>query len=245
LDLNVGVVVGDDGILIVDTRASDREAAELESDLAHLTPLPVRWVVNTHWHWDHAFGNSRFREAEIWAHELTRVALESIGEEMKASAKEWLAPEHHAEIDQVEIVLPGHTFSDSVSLAIGRQIDLTYHGLGHTDADIVIRVPGSGVAFFGDLIEEGGPPYFGDSHPVAWPLTLRLAAAQLPEVAVPGHGDIVDEAFIRSQHADLVAVADIATAHIAGELTFEEAVSAGPYPADVMKSALVRAQAVG
>ena len=245
LDLNVGVVVGDDGILIVDTRATDREAAELEADLAHLTSLPVRWVVNTHWHWDHAFGNSRFRGAEIWAHELTRVALETIGEEMKESAKKWLAPEYHGEIDQVEIVVPDHTFSESISLAIGRQVDLTYHGFGHTDADIVVRIPGSGVAFFGDLIEEGGPPNFGDSHPVAWPLTLRLAAADPPHVAVAGHGDIVDEAFIRSQHADLVAVADLATAHVAGELTLEEAAAAGPYPVAVMESALIRARAVG
>ena len=66
LDLNVGVVVSGDGVLVVDTRASHIEADELRNDLRSLTPLPVRWVVDTHWHWDHTFGNARFPEAEIW-----------------------------------------------------------------------------------------------------------------------------------------------------------------------------------
>jgi glyoxylase-like metal-dependent hydrolase (beta-lactamase superfamily II) len=244
LDLNVGVVIGEDGLLIVDTRASHREAAELCDELAGFSDLPVRWVVNTHWHWDHAFGNALFPSADIWGHELSQLALAQHGDEMRSGAKEWLPASRHHEIDEVEIVAPNKTFSDEVSLAIGREVRLTYHGLGHTDADIIIRVPDAGVAFFGDLIEEGGPPNFGDSHPVAWPLTLRLAAEGMPAVAVPGHGDIVDETFVEAQHEELVAVADLATAYVSGEMALEEASGSGPYSAEVMTSALLRAQAV-
>jgi glyoxylase-like metal-dependent hydrolase (beta-lactamase superfamily II) len=244
LDLNIGVVLGEDGVLIVDSRATTREAAELKDDLRRLTNQPVRWVVNTHWHWDHVFGNSEFADAEIWGHELAQVTLTERPDEMKQGAKGWLPPELHPEIDEVVIVPPQHVFSDRASLAIGRDVVLTYHGLAHTDADIVIRVPEADVAFYGDMIEEGAPPNFGDSHPLSWPLTLRLASAESATTVVPGHGDVVDEAFMRAQHDELVAVAEMATSFVNGEVDLEEGSTSGPYPADVMRRALLRAQAV-
>ena len=243
LDLNVGIVIGDDGVLIVDTRSTLREAEELRDELKALTSLPVRWVINTHWHFDHTFGNAVFADAEIWGHELCQIALEEHGDDMKPWAKEWL-PEAHADLDEVVVMPPTKTFADRASLEIGRRIEMTYHGFGHTDDDIVVHVREGGVAFFGDLIEEGGPPTFDDSYPVAWPLTLRLASDQLPPVVVPGHGDVVDETFVRSQHEELAVVADLATAYVMGEVALEEAVSSGPYDESVMRKALLRAQAV-
>lgn len=244
LDLNVGVVIGEDGVLIVDTRASHRQADELIEELEQITTLPVRWVVNTHWHWDHVFGNSKFPDAEIWGHELCQIALVSRGDEMKTAAKEWVPPEHHDEIDQVEVVAPGNTFAESASLAIGRVVEMRYHGFGHTDADIVITLPDADVSFFGDLVEEGAPPSFGDSHPVAWPLTLRLASDNLRGTIVPGHGDVVDPEFVRSQLDELIAVSELATNYVNGEIDLEGAASSGPYGDEVMRSALLRAQAV-
>jgi glyoxylase-like metal-dependent hydrolase (beta-lactamase superfamily II) len=240
LDLNVGVVLGEDGILIVDTRSSHQEAEELVRDLRGLTDLPVRWVVNTHWHWDHAFGNAVFTNCEIWGHDLCRSGMERFGERMKLDARHWLPESQHAEVDEVVVVPPDRTFSDRVSLAIGRSVDLTYHGLAHTDADIVVRVPGSEVAFFGDMIEESGPPNFGDSFPLVWPATLGAAMADLPAVAVPGHGDVVDEVFVRSQLEDLAAVAALCNDVTAGHLDLETAAERGPYPEAVMRSALER-----
>lgn len=241
LDLNVGVVLGDDGILIVDTRSTHEEAAELLRDLGTLTDLPVRWVVNTHWHWDHVFGNSAFPNCEIWGHELCRVGMERFGERMKVDARGWLPAHQHAQVDEVVIVPPDRTFSDSVSLAIGRAVHLTYHGLAHTDADIVVRTPGSGVAFFGDMIEESAPPNFGDSYPLLWHETLESAMTDMPAVAVPGHGDVVDGDFVRTQLEELREVSRLADAMIAGELDMEAASSRGPFPQEVMKSALARA----
>ena len=66
LSLNVGVVIGDEGVLVIDSRESHEAAAELSADIRTLTDQPVRWVVNTHAHWDHTFGNAMFPEAEIW-----------------------------------------------------------------------------------------------------------------------------------------------------------------------------------
>ena len=240
LDLNVGVVIGDDGVLIIDTRSTHQEARELGDELATLTNLPVRWVINTHWHWDHSFGNAVFTGAEIWGHDLCELAMARHGDDMRSAAKTWLPAHQHPEIDEVEITPPTHTFSDQASLDIGRRIEMAYHGFGHTDADIVIRT--GDVAFFGDLIEDGGPPQFGDSYPIVWPHTLRLASVDLPGTIVPGHGDVVGPRFVHEQTEELSRVAEVATRHISGELDLDEAVSAGPYDEDVMRGALLRAQ---
>jgi glyoxylase-like metal-dependent hydrolase (beta-lactamase superfamily II) len=90
LDLNIGVVMADVGLVVIDTRASHVEADELREELRTLTPLPVRWVIDTHWHWDHTFGNSRFPEAEIWGHDLCRQNMLQRGESMKHDAAAWL-----------------------------------------------------------------------------------------------------------------------------------------------------------
>ena len=56
LDHNIGVVVGGESVFLVDTRASHRQARELRKDIGRITTLPVEWVVNSHWHWDHTWG---------------------------------------------------------------------------------------------------------------------------------------------------------------------------------------------
>ena len=75
LDLNIGVVIGGDGVLVIDTRASHGQAEELRSEIAGLTSLPIRWVVNSHWHWDHTFGNAVFPDAALWGHRRCREFL--------------------------------------------------------------------------------------------------------------------------------------------------------------------------
>ena len=67
LDQTIGVIGGDAGLVVIDTRASHRLADELRADLAQL-PGALAAVVNTHGHWDHAFGNARFLPAPIWGH---------------------------------------------------------------------------------------------------------------------------------------------------------------------------------
>jgi glyoxylase-like metal-dependent hydrolase (beta-lactamase superfamily II) len=244
LDLNVGVVVGEDGVLIVDSRAHRVEAEELRAELETLTALPVRWVVNTHYHWDHTFGNGQFAGAEIWGHARCRQVLVTRGDEMKESAKTWLAHEFHHLVDEVVIEPPNRVFSTQASLEVGRRVELSYHGLGHTDSDIVVRIPDADVSFAGDLVEEGAPPNFADSYPVMWPLTLRLGIEDLGGVVVPGHGDVVGRDFVMAQHDQLVLVAELATQVIDGEVSAEDAAGQGPYPRDVMLSAIARAREV-
>src|SRR5258707_11497762 len=76
-DLNIGVVAGTDGVLVIDTRASAAQADELLSEIHELTAAPVRWVVNTHSHFDHTFGNGGFKKAGaiVHAHENAAAGL--------------------------------------------------------------------------------------------------------------------------------------------------------------------------
>lgn len=243
LDLNVGVVVSGDGLLVVDTRASHVEADELRNDLRTLTPLPVRWVVDTHWHWDHSFGNARFSEAELWGHELCRSALVERGESMKADAAAWL-PEQKAEFDAVVITPPTKVFTDVASIDLGaKHVELSYHGLGHTDADIVVTV--GDVSFMGDLLENGAPPVFDDGYPISWPGTLRSALAGGPPTLVPGHGDVMELQAAHAQLDEIEAVAVLARRCLEEGLPVAEAIGHGPYPDDVMAAALQRALVLG
>jgi glyoxylase-like metal-dependent hydrolase (beta-lactamase superfamily II) len=245
LDLNVGVVLGESGALVVDTRASHREADQLVEELKTLTRLPLAWVVNTHWHWDHVFGNSRFGGADIWGHRLCREALVERPGEMIQGALDWLREDGDMladEIEHVVIVPPGLVFDEAATIDLGgRNVELTYHGLAHTDADIVIRVPDSGVAFFGDLLEQGAPPNFGDSYPLAWPHTLSAAMSSWDGLIVPGHGDVMTPAEAGTQFEELKGVARVVRSCLVDKVPLEEAAHLGPFPPEVMMAALRRA----
>jgi glyoxylase-like metal-dependent hydrolase (beta-lactamase superfamily II) len=150
------------------------------------------------------------------------------------------------EIEEVVIVPPGLVFDDTATIDLGgRIVELTYHGRAHTDADIVIRAPESGVAFFGDMLEEGAPPNFGDSYPLAWPETLNSAMSSWDGLIVPGHGDVMTPAVAGSQLEELKEVAMVASTCVVEKVPVEEAARLGPYSPEVMLTALRRAVEVG
>lgn len=242
LDLNIGVVVGQQALLLVDSRASHLQADQLREELGTLTCLPVGWVVNTHFHWDHTWGNARFPEAALWGHEQCRAEMVEHGETARQRILESMPREHHPAIEEVEITPPTETFASSQLLDLGgRLVELRYHGLAHTNSDIVVRVPDAAVLFTGDLIEEGAPPSFGDSYPLDWAQTLD--SIRLETTVVPGHGDIVDAAFVATQQEEIERVADIARAgHVEGT-PVESLTQQGPYPPEAMRHALSRAYA--
>jgi glyoxylase-like metal-dependent hydrolase (beta-lactamase superfamily II) len=243
LDLNVGVVLGEQGILVIDTRASHVEADELRKELRTLTTLPVRWVIDTHWHWDHTFGNARFPEAEIWGHELCRKTMVELGDSMKDDAAAWL-PDRLDEFAEVVITPPTSVFDTAASIDLGPVlVEMTYHGRGHTDSDIVVTV--GEVSFMGDLLEEGAPPVFADGFPLSWPVTLESAAEIGSSIIVPGHGDTLDRAGAAAQLDEIRAVAELAHRCLVEGFPVADAALLGPYPPEVMGSALQRALAVG
>jgi glyoxylase-like metal-dependent hydrolase (beta-lactamase superfamily II) len=247
LDLNVGAVLGDDEVLVVDTRSFAAQAAELVADLRRLTPLPCRQVVNTHAHFDHCFGNATLRPAAIWGHERCAAHLRTRADRERAHLRRWL-PEAADELDGLVIDPPDRTVGDAgTTLGVGgRRVELRFCGRGHTDHDLVVVVPDAGVGFWGDLVEEGAPPVYGeDAYPLEWPATLDRLLDGAPPVVVPGHGDVVGHGFVGGQREELAAMAGLCRRVAAGDLAAAEAVAAAPFPEATAREALALTTAGG
>jgi glyoxylase-like metal-dependent hydrolase (beta-lactamase superfamily II) len=238
LDQTIGVIGGADGLVVVDTRATHPLADELRTDLRALGSHPLAAVVNTHGHWDHAFGNARFLPAPIWGHVRCATMILERGDEMRARLIDEFPDEA---FDAVELTPPNELFDEIATLDLGdRQVELRYLGLGHTDNDIVITVPDASVLFAGDLLENGAPPSFGDSYPIAWAETARAVLGQVTGGVVPGHGDPSDVRFAERQAAELEELAGLARDAVSGAIGVDEAMRRSPFPAETMAVALER-----
>src|SRR5436190_9655260 len=130
-DQNIGVVLGDDAALVIDTRSTHAQAREIVADLRRLTPFPVRVVVDTHGHFDHAYGNHVFRPAPIWGHEGCVAFMTRTGEARRTRiAAE--NPEVAADVPEVVIDPPDKTFSETAYVDVGgRRVVLRFLGRGH------------------------------------------------------------------------------------------------------------------
>lgn len=239
-DQSIGVVLGDDGVLVIDSRTSHRQGTELLRDLRRLTRLPVRVVVNTHRHSDHCFGNHVLRPATIWGHVRCAAGLLETGADAQRELAEAF-PDRAEDWAAVVLDPPDRTFRAEATISIGgRLVEMRYLGRGHTDGDIVVSVPDAGVLFVGDLLENGAPPSYGDAFPLEWPAT---AAALLPLVAgpvVPGHGDPADRAFAEGQAGELAATAELVRRVAIGDVSEQQALSEGPFGPDTTRVALAR-----
>lgn len=213
LDVNATLVLGGTHALLVDTLSTDAQADELAGAVRTITAHPLV-LVNTHHHYDHCFGNAHLAApgGPVWAHEAAAAQLREHGDRWRREAyQEWAErdPEFAAALAAVSILPPNHTVRHLTRVDLGdRTVQLRHYGRGHTDGDLVVRVPDAGVVAAGDLVEESGPPDFADGYPLEWPDTLAALLDDLTDadVVVPGHGAPVDRAFVRAQHADLSAV---------------------------------------
>jgi glyoxylase-like metal-dependent hydrolase (beta-lactamase superfamily II) len=230
-DQNIGVVLGGGDVLLIDTRSTHVQAREIVDDLRALTTKPVTIVVDTHGHFDHAFGNHVFRPATIWGHERCVTFIERTGEARRARVASEM-PEMAADLAEVVLDPPDRTFSETAYVDVGdRRVELRHIGLGHTDHDIVIKVPDAAVTFAGDLIENGAVPAFGDAYPLDWPETVFRLADIVVGVVVPGHGDHAGRTFVEDQATALAALAELGRRVHRGELSIEDAVAETPFPA--------------
>ena len=243
-DQNIGVVLGGDDVMVIDTRSTHVQGREVLDDLRELTTAPVTLVVDTHGHFDHAFGNHVFRPAPIWGHAGCGPFLERTGEARMAriAAEE---PALAADLGEVVIDPPDRTFTETAYLDLGdRRVELRFLGRGHTDHDIVIRVPDAGVLFAGDLLENGAVPSFGDAYPLDWPETAFRVAELAQGVVVPGHGDHGGAGFADAQAVAFGQLADLGRRVHLGDLTLDEAIALTPfpdYPAEEVRRPLERA----
>jgi len=245
-DQNIVVVLGREEALVLDTRTTPGQAREILNDLRELGSPPVGIVVNSHGHYDHAFGNSVFRPAPIWGHERAAEMIRRTGDRQRAGAAVEV-PEIAAELAQVVLDPPDRTFREVATICLDdeREVELRYLGRGHTDNDIILRVDGADVLCAGDLLENGATPFFGHGYPMDWPATAEALLALTGErtVVVPGHGDHAGRAFVESQLVGFRAVCDAARRVVAGEGSVEDVLPLVPYPADAALEPVERAVA--
>jgi glyoxylase-like metal-dependent hydrolase (beta-lactamase superfamily II) len=237
-DVNVGVVAGSEGLLLVDTRGTRQQGEALREDVRRLrADATVRWVVNTHAHFDHTFGNGAFAGSTIHAHENAAAGLEAAADRVRGLCRAE-DPDDPLSRDVIDTQLrhPDTTFSSVRALDLGdRYVELVYPGRGHTDGDILIRVPDADVVLVGDLVEESAPPAYGpDCFPLEWPQSLDMAVGMLTArtAVVPGHGEVVDAAFVRDQAADIAKVANTIGELVQAGVPPESAAGQGDWPWD-------------
>ncbi|MFE9673266.1 MBL fold metallo-hydrolase [Streptomyces sp. NPDC006259] len=204
-DCTAGLVVGEGRALLVDAGSSLAEGARLRLGAEELAGHRVTDLALTHPHFDHVFGAAAFAGAEVYA----AVGADTVpAEELCADAVRNGLDGATAREAADTLARPRHPVSGEWTLDLGggRQVLLANVGPGHTAHDLAVLVPaGPGspeVVFCGDLVEESGEPQAGaDAVPSHWPAALDrlLDLGGEDALYVPGHGAVVDAAFVRAQ----------------------------------------------
>ena len=239
-DANVTVIGGERGLLVVDTHGSTAAGRVVVDDVRRLGAGDVFGVVNTHWHFDHTFGNEAIRESwgdvTFTAQEDAAAELASRAEEIRRRYAEAPQDPHSADVMATTVVVPDDTFTSSTVIDLGdRAVELVHPGRGHTAGDLVVRVRDADVLLTGDLVEESAPPSYGSDcfpRPGRTLSTPFSALSTANTVVVPGHGAPVDRSFVEQQRRDVglvaLAVRDLASRGVPAA----EALAAASWPWD-------------
>lgn len=199
---NGGLFIGDDGVLVIDSKMDRESVDQTIGEIRKLTDKPLRFLVNTHSDGDHVNGNRYFPE------NVTIISHVNCREEFFLPARNgspsvWLTPD-------LLPYIPGVTFHDRLDLHLGSdRVELWYFGRGHTSGDIVVYFPEQRVAFIGDQVFMNRVPLIhvhkgGTSHGNVRYLERMLAAIGAEKFA-SGHSDIVGRGQIVNYIADMRA----------------------------------------
>jgi glyoxylase-like metal-dependent hydrolase (beta-lactamase superfamily II) len=208
-DATTALVAGAEGVLLFDTGATLREGAEIRAQTqAMLGGRRVTHIALSHPHFDHVLGTAAFAGAEVFGAVGVDALMVRERDDLRTDAiRHGVAVEEAVEAADV-LVTPHHLVSGEWTLDLGgRQVLLANVGPGHSGHDLAVLVPGSPeVVLCGDLVEESGDPQAGpDAIPSRWPdaLDRLLSLGGEDAVYVPGHGAVVDAAFVRAQRDEL------------------------------------------
>ena len=191
---NAGFVIGEDSVAVIDTFPSREAAKQLLAEVRKLTKLPVKYVINTHHHYDHVAGNGIFvdagavvlaqRNVRDWIHSETLRTMTNA-----AAAGNDIAPADRALVQA--FAPPTLVYEDAVDLYLGSR-EIQVRSLpGHTGGDSVILIPDAKVAFVGDLFWRNTVPNTIDASTKPWIETLSTLNRDRADFTfVPGHGDV-------------------------------------------------------
>lgn len=221
---NIGLSVGEDAAFVIDDQFAPL-TPKILSAIAAITPRPVRFVVNTHWHFDHTGGNENLGRAGavIVAHENVR---------RRMSTEQFIRAINRREPPSPPGALPVVTFPTGVTFHLnGDDIVVTHVPNAHTDGDALIHFTRANVLHLGDLFNMSGMPFVdrssgGSIHGIIAAAERAIALSDDATRIIPGHGRVVGRGELQAWHAMLVALRDRMQAEIAAGRTVEQVLAA-------------------
>ena len=201
LQPNSGIIAGDGSVVVIDSGYSTAAGRALLADVRRVTALPVKAVLLSHHHFDHAWGSEAFAGAAVIGHENARRAMltdtaayrEAMAQFAPTSGG-WYGlsgDELRTEFAATTIRPPSLTYGSRMTLHLGGQrIELYHLGPGHTAGDTLVYLPEAKILFGGDLVCNHVLPNAADADPLNW---MRIVAAVEEidfEYLVPGHGPV-------------------------------------------------------
>ncbi len=223
---NIGVLVGPEGVLLVDDEFGPL-VPKIEAAVKQLSPKPIRFVVNTHWHGDHTGGNAGLgtEGAVIVAQDNVRKRLST--EQFSSRFKRTIPP-------APAVALPVITFLDSVSFHLdGEDIDVFHIAPAHTDGDSVVWFKTSNVVHAGDLLFNGFYPFIdfgsgGSIDGVVAGAEVVLSRINDATKIIPGHGPVASKADLKRYRDMLATIRDRVRKAIQDGKTLDQTVAMKP-----------------
>lgn len=183
---NTGFLAGRDGIVAIDSCATERRSRAFVDAIRSVSDRPVRALVNTHHHGDHTHGNYLFRPAAIVGHQRCREQVLAFGH------PSWEGVFTSIDFGRIDLEPPWVTFSDRLDLYVDDLlVELHYIGTpAHTTNDVVAWIPERRVLFTGDLVFNGGTPFVVMGSVSGSVAAIERLATFEAETVVPGHGEV-------------------------------------------------------
>ncbi len=183
--VTAGVVAGPQWAVVIDTLALPDETLGMREFIEHELGVPVRYVINTHYHADHAWGNCFFPGATVIAHARCRELLEERGKPSLDAARK-----QNQSLRQVKIVLPHITFdAGELTLRVGKKNLTILPAMGHSEDGVGVLVEEDRVLFAGDAFMP--LPYVVDGDVDEIMASIKRIGRMGLENIVQGHGDII------------------------------------------------------
>ncbi|HFE66284.1 MAG TPA: MBL fold metallo-hydrolase [Chloroflexi bacterium] len=183
--VTAGAIVTKDGVILVDTLYFPHETQAIKEFFEIRLGVPVRYVINTHYHADHTQGTYLFPEAQVISHASCRQLLDTVGRQGLAEAQE-----EDPELEEVRIELPDMVFSEGmVSLQLGGKTLELWHMPGHSPDIIGVFVTNNRILFASDNMMPVPTMFDGSYADLSRSLQRILEIA--PDMIVQGHGEVI------------------------------------------------------
>src|SRR5690348_8272332 len=194
-------LVTDAGVLVLDTRDHPRRGQDLLARIRKVTDKPIRWVINSHFHGDHTYGNAAFQAAgaRFVAQQETARIMKLVQPKEMARRQAYFK-EHNYDPNEVKLILPDLTFGDQMSIYLGgREIRLMYFGPGQQPGDTFVLFPHDRALFTPGAFTTHSMPNMAFTTSVDnWIKMLdQVAARNDYDVILPAHGDVAHKQDIK------------------------------------------------